>query len=238
MVLLQPTPILPEGHIQGARCNGTDSMPSGLNLQPRVEWAGTGTRDARRTQPCGDGQGCRIRPARTCRNRAPKSNHRNLIPRRPDGSFLPFASPDEVPGRMARFLQDLNANLHIPQTAIAALPAAQQRAFVTIHPFDDGNGRMARLLLNFTVQARGFPALVIEEKAREVYMDALRLADSGDLGPLRDLLAPRLQRALAFGIAVKQQECEPGWRNATGDPAMPPAGSVYDAEGSHTITGT
>ena len=157
---------------------------------------------------------------------------------RPDGSFLPFASPDEVPGRMARFLQDFNADLYIPQTDIAALLAAQHHAIVAIHPFDDGNGRMARLLLNFTVQARGFPALVIEEEAREVYMDALRLADSGDLGPLRDLLAIRLQRALAFGIAVKQQECEPGWRNDTGDPAMPPAGSVYDAERSHTITGT
>ena len=156
---------------------------------------------------------------------------------RPDGSYQVFAPPDEVPERMARFLKAFNADLYKLPADIAARLSAQHHAFVNIHPFDDGNGRMARLLLNCAAQALGFPALVIEEEARDAYMDTLRLADAGDFGALRDFIAVRMHRALAFGMAVKRQECEPSWRNAEGDPAMSPESSIYD-ERPHVVTGT
>jgi Fic family protein len=45
--------------------------------------------------------------------------------------------------------------------------------FVKIHPFVDGNGRTARLLLNFELMKHGFPPIVIEKKRRLNYYSAL-----------------------------------------------------------------
>ena len=45
--------------------------------------------------------------------------------------------------------------------------------FVIIHPFSDGNGRMARLLMNFILDRSGYPMIDISVKNREKYLDAL-----------------------------------------------------------------
>ena len=45
--------------------------------------------------------------------------------------------------------------------------------FVTIHPFGDGNGRIARLLMNFILKRKGFPMLDIPYANREYYYDSL-----------------------------------------------------------------
>ncbi len=49
--------------------------------------------------------------------------------------------------------------------------------FVKIHPFGDGNGRIARLITNFILNKKRFPLLVIEYKNRKSYYHALRKAD-------------------------------------------------------------
>ncbi len=48
--------------------------------------------------------------------------------------------------------------------------------FVKIHPFIDGNGRTARLLLNFELMKNGYPPVIIKSEARAGYYDALDLA--------------------------------------------------------------
>ena len=45
-----------------------------------------------------------------------------------------------------------------------------------IHPFSDGNGRLARLLMNFILLQGGYPLTVIKAENRESYMEALELA--------------------------------------------------------------
>jgi len=45
--------------------------------------------------------------------------------------------------------------------------------FVGIHPFEDGNGRTARLLLNFELMKQGYPPAIIDNKNRKAYYDAL-----------------------------------------------------------------
>lgn len=64
---------------------------------------------------------------------------------------------------------------------------------VSIHPFPDGNGRHARLMADLIVQQSGRPvfswggkSLVETSELRSRYVDALRRADKGDLGPLVD----------------------------------------------------
>lgn len=65
-----------------------------------------------------------------------------------------------------------------------ALAAVFHYRFVRIHPFDDGNGRMARIFMNFILMRFGYPPAVIKVEDRPAYLRALRTADAtGDLEP-------------------------------------------------------
>lgn len=57
-------------------------------------------------------------------------------------------------------------------------------AFTQIHPFQDGNGRVARALASIDFIEAGLFPLVVRREDRDVYIEALRSADAGDLGPL------------------------------------------------------
>ena len=56
--------------------------------------------------------------------------------------------------------------------------------FLQIHPFVDGNGRVARELFNVILQRAGFPPIIVPMKRRDDYMDYLEKADEGDIRPL------------------------------------------------------
>jgi fido (protein-threonine AMPylation protein) len=64
--------------------------------------------------------------------------------------------------------------------------------FVQIHPFIDGNGRMARELLNFILSRNGYPPLILEITDREDYLKRLQKADEGDPKPFLELLAIKM----------------------------------------------
>jgi Fic family protein len=52
--------------------------------------------------------------------------------------------------------------------------------FERIHPFFDGNGRVGRLLLGFILMKKGYPPVIIQNRNRRRYYNALRRADDGD----------------------------------------------------------
>jgi fido (protein-threonine AMPylation protein) len=64
--------------------------------------------------------------------------------------------------------------------------------FVQVHPFVDGNGRVARELLNFILEKNGYPPLIIEVKDREDYLKRLQMADDGEPKPFIELLALKM----------------------------------------------
>ncbi len=66
--------------------------------------------------------------------------------------------------------------------------------FLQIHPFTDGNGRVGRELLNYTLARNDYPPIIIPIERREEYMDDLTLADEGDPLPLMEFLALQLIR--------------------------------------------
>ncbi|MFB5269782.1 Fic family protein, partial [Paenibacillus enshidis] len=67
--------------------------------------------------------------------------------------------------------------------------------FVKIHPFIDGNGRTARLLLNFELMKNGYPPIVIEKEDRAEYYRALDLAHTtGDHSQFIGLVTRTLNR--------------------------------------------
>lgn len=77
------------------------------------------------------------------------------------------------------------------------LDATVVHAWLThIHPFEDGNGRLARLLANLALSRSGYPPLVLRSTSdRGQYLDALGASDEGDILPLYDLFSSVVKRS-------------------------------------------
>ena len=88
--------------------------------------------------------------------------------------YMEYAAPSDVPRLMDRWLTDFNKTRPInrPAQAIAAY-VQTHLIFVRIHPFFDGNGRMARLIANIPVLAAGFPPILVPMSRRAEYIDLL-----------------------------------------------------------------
>ena len=108
-------------------------------------------------------------------------------PRRPDGSVHQYCPPEFVQDEIDRLLAWHQEHADIcPEVEAAWL----HHRFTQIHPFQDGNGRVARALTGAVFLRADYLVLVIrDQEHRERYLDALELADRGDLKPLVDLFA-------------------------------------------------
>lgn len=76
------------------------------------------------------------------------------------------------------------------------LAAVAHHKITHIHPFFDGNGRTARLLMNLLLMQRGYPLVVILKNDRKKYYSALDRADRGDLAQLEKFIAQAVERSL------------------------------------------
>jgi Fic family protein len=85
-----------------------------------------------------------------------------------------FPSPAEIPARMGDFAKWLGGSPETPETAFAA-----HRRLVDIHPFNDGNGRTARLLMNLVLIRGGYPPVAVRPEDRPAYIRALQQGQAG-----------------------------------------------------------
>ena len=72
------------------------------------------------------------------------------------------------------------------------LAAIFNHRFLQIHPFADGNGRVARELFNFILMRNGFPPVITPVSKKEEYMSSLEEADRGDIAFFIEFLALRM----------------------------------------------
>ena len=77
--------------------------------------------------------------------------------------------------------------------------------FTQVHPFQDGNGRVARALASLVFLREGLFPLVIRESDRQEYIGALEAADAGDLSQLINLFARRQRDAILKALGLEQQ---------------------------------
>jgi Fic family protein len=98
-----------------------------------------------------------------------------------DGSIHSFTDPLQVPGKMEELAKWINDALVSEHGLIAGAVAHYNLA--RIHPFDDGNGRGARLLMNLILIKKGLPPAVVRNEKRRKYLESLAEADKGDLLP-------------------------------------------------------
>ncbi len=75
----------------------------------------------------------------------------------------------------------------------------------SIHPFADGNGRTARLAMNFILLAAGYPPISIPTTPRESYYNALESADSGDFATFQSFLETELHKELDNYLEALEQ---------------------------------
>ncbi len=97
------------------------------------------------------------------------------------GKMFHYAHPGEVPSRMADLFDWYNQQLAAKTRGLLIACEFHYR-FVRIHLFDDGNGRMARLLMNLILMQHGDPVAIVPMKKRKEYIAALEIADaSGEI---------------------------------------------------------
>ena len=126
------------------------------------------------------------------------------------GSKVVLPTPVEIPPLMADFGQWLTS----VEPGCAAAFEAHYR-LVSIHPFTDGNGRTARLLMNLLLLRAGWPPVVIGPEHRPDYLDALEQRQTGgDVEPYGTFMQARLLESLDRYLDV----LEPSTRSSTGSP--------------------
>ncbi len=96
------------------------------------------------------------------------------------GEIFYFASPEETPAKMYDLVDWLLKANDKKEAHPLILACLFHYRFVRIHPFDDGNGRLARILMNFILMMYGFPPTIIPTKRREAYIKSLELADDNN----------------------------------------------------------
>ena len=124
-------------------------------------------------------------------------------PTQSDGCVFQYCPPEQVASEMDRLVE-----LHMAHVALgvdAELEAAWlHHRFAQIHPFQDGNGRVARALASLVLIREGWFPLVIPSSELTGYLNNLALADSGSLGPLAAQFAAIqrvwFRRAIGMGL--------------------------------------
>jgi Fic family protein len=111
-----------------------------------------------------------------------------------------FATSEETPAKMHDLMNWFREKQANQATEPVLLAAEFHYRFIRIHPFDDGNGRTARLLMNFILMQYGYPPVIIKTEDKQNYFNVLRLADAGNLEPFVDYIVENLSRSLEIMI--------------------------------------
>lgn len=103
------------------------------------------------------------------------------------GSTLKFPKPAEL----KKVMQDFVAEIPMKRATSHPIEFAAwlHIALVSIHPFVDGNGRTARLLMNLALLRSGYPVTIIPPVVRGDYIEALKASNVGDNHPFINLLS-------------------------------------------------
>lgn len=138
-------------------------------------------------------------------------------PTKPDKSIHEYCPPEQVASEMDRLVE-----IHAAQVSRGVPTEVQaawlHHAFAQIHPFPDGNGRVARALATAIFIRAGMFPLIVTQKIRDNYLDALEAADRGDLIQLVDRFVSVQRRATITATAL-------AYELASGPPTVISAGT-------------
>jgi Fic family protein len=116
------------------------------------------------------------------------------------GDIFQFTPPESVSSEMQSFIEWMKIESESQTIPFLAFLAKLHHKFTLIHPFDDGNGRVIRILLNYYLLKLNLPPMVISSSKRKEYLSALASADSGDLTGLEVFLESSMEKSLQLAI--------------------------------------
>ena len=93
------------------------------------------------------------------------------------GDRFEYASPEETPALMADLVDWYNAEEAKGKLTPVELAALFHYRYIRIHPFEDGNGRIARLMVNYILSRHGWPMIVVRSRKKSEYLEALHQSD-------------------------------------------------------------
>ena len=144
-----------------------------------------------------------------------------VVPVQISGSDYSPPAPESVPTQMQEFgawlasVSVANDNYGLSDAILYA--AAAHTWFVSIHPFIDGNGRVARLLMNLMLMRYAFPIAIVTKEDRMRYYDALEESQASDLSSFISLVVECIEESLEpYEEAAKEQKELQEWLDAIG----------------------
>ena len=156
---------------------------------------------AAQATPVDEGIVCELHRRIVARSQPEVAGAYSRFPRRIAGSPVVFPNPARISDLMAAFGAGLGAS---PKTPAAAFEAHFR--LTAIHPFADGNGRAARLLMNLLLLRAGYPPVAVRPEDRRAYLDALEQGSlAGDLTPFQTIMHARLDSTLEDYLGVVRE---------------------------------
>jgi Fic family protein len=104
----------------------------------------------------------------------------------------------KVPRLMDKLLKEVAQK----ETDPIATASFLHHGLVDVHPFSDGNGRVARLIMNLYLMKHGYPPTILRKENRRRYYDYLSKADDGNLDPFANFIAKGVDESLTLFLAI------------------------------------
>lgn len=125
------------------------------------------------------------------------------------GELHYYTSPEETPAKMQELIDWYSAVINQPGIHPLVIASLFHYKFVAIHPFDDGNGRLARILMNMILLHNQYPPVVIKADEQQKYYGLLSMADTGDHRPFVDHITQNMLNSLGLFLrAADGQDIE------------------------------
>lgn len=136
------------------------------------------------------------------------------------GELFEYVSPEETPALMADLIAWYNREEAAATLSPIQLALLFHYRYIRIHPFEDGNGRIARLLVNYILCKHAYPMIVVKSTDKNQYLSALNQCDVAvglipsdganaqlnQINPLTDYLSHCLEQSLALSITTVTSE--------------------------------
>jgi Fic family protein len=119
--------------------------------------------------------------------------------------------PDEME-KFSNWLEQITSPSYSTTSSPVVMACVAHTWFVYIHPFVDGNGRTARILMNLVLMRYGYPISIVTRDDRSRYYDTLETSHSTDLTPFVSLVCDTLEESLdEYERAVSEQVDKLEW---------------------------
>lgn len=128
-------------------------------------------------------------------------------PTRPDGLIHEYCPPIHVQSEMEKLVDLFNSHTDVPPEINAAW---LHHRFTQIHPFQDGNGRIARSLATIVFLQAGWFPVVINRDQRSEYIDSLEAADAGNLSNLIALFGQNAKKSFSRALTLSEDVLQDG----------------------------